>query len=85
MMSPTMDAYSHLSLGARIRTYRQAQRLTQRELAKEVGCYAQDICALETGKVNGVTAKRLHKVAQALGVTTAHLLGEVSFFACWDE
>lgn len=60
-------------LGKNIQGIRQSKGLTQMELANMSGCTDGLICQIEKGQTNP-SLNRLHKIAEALGVSTARLL-----------
>ena len=64
------------SLAGRLAWYRRAQGLSQRELAKRVGISKATILNIEHGKT-GMRVDTMQKLAKALGITCAHLLGEI--------
>ena len=74
-----------LTLGERIKSYRVAQGLSQAQLSGICGIPASQISRIESDEVPGISAWRLAKIAEALGVTTSHLLGEVPFLADWPR
>lgn len=74
-----------MSLGERLRSYRTLQGLTQSALSEASGVGMSDISRIETEKSPKVAAFTLQKLAKALGVTTAHLLGEVGFLQSFDR
>ena len=59
-------------LGRRIAELRKAQKLTQAQLAKSVGCSVEFISLVERG-VNAPSVARLEHFATALGVEVAEL------------
>ena len=65
-----------VAIGARIRTRREAARMTQAELAKHAGVTFQQVQKYERGQ-NRVAAARLLQIAEALRTTGADLLGEL--------
>lgn len=56
-------------MGYRIREVREAQRMTQEELAEKSGVSRGTISALENGTMRNTGSKTLLKLAEALGVT----------------
>ncbi len=62
-------------IGATIRTLRIGQRMTQAELAREIGVTFQQVQKYECG-VNRVSAATLLKLAETLDCSVAHLYGE---------
>ena len=65
-----------IAIGARIRTRREARRITQAQLASAAGVTFQQVQKYERG-VNRVSAARLLLIAAALRTTGADLLGEL--------
>ena len=63
------------AVGARIRTLRKAQQITQNALAQAVGITYQQVQKYEDGK-NRVGASRLQEFARILGVPVLALFGE---------
>jgi transcriptional regulator with XRE-family HTH domain len=61
------------TIGDHIRTYRELQQLTQKDLAQAVGCTHGLISQIELGKTQ-VTLLKAWAIAQALGVPLVHLL-----------
>ena len=61
--------------GDRLKAARKRLRLSQRELAKQIGITATDIYRLERGLVKDPHSSRVVELAQALGVSTDYLLG----------
>lgn len=62
------------SLAATIRERRETLGLSQEALAARLGIRQTQVSAIEHGRTR-VTADRLKALAQALGVTSDHLLG----------
>ncbi len=60
-------------MGYRIRELREAQNLTQEELAERSGVSRGTICALEKGEERTTTTKTLLKLAKALDSTVDQL------------
>jgi transcriptional regulator with XRE-family HTH domain len=70
------DEQSYLSqLGARIRKLRKARKLSQEALAFEAGLDRTYVSSGERGERN-IAVLNLAKLARALGVEVAELLGE---------
>ncbi len=70
------DEQSYLSqLGARIRKLRKARKLSQEALAFEAGLDRTYVSSVERGERN-IAVLNLAKLARALGVEVAELLGE---------
>ena len=67
-----------MKLGDKIRVAREAANLTQEELGKKCGTTKQTIYKYEIGKVTNIPLDRLEMIADAVGVTSASLLG-------WEE
>jgi len=64
-----------LSLGERIALARRRRKLTQRQLAEQIGCQQSDIHRIEAGLVTDPRAGRIIALAKALQVSTDWLLG----------
>jgi len=79
-----MEKVVVMSLGERLKTYRVLQGLTQSALAREAHISPSDISRIENDLSPKVAAFTLLKIARALGVTTAHLLGEVDFLQTFN-
>ena len=62
-------------LADRIRSLRQARGLSQAVLAKRMGMTPSQLCKIELGH-NGLSESSIRRVAEALGVTIAELMGE---------
>lgn len=76
------------TIGTRVKFYRQIQGMTVADLIHASQVSRSAIIMVESDKTH-VTVCILHKLAQALGVSCAHLLGEValldhSFFTTED-
>lgn len=67
-----------MTMGERVRTAREAARLTQEDLGKLCGTTKQTIYKYEIGKVTNIPLDRIEAISSALGVTPAYLAG-------WDE
>lgn len=74
-LSATIDP-TDLAIGARIRSRREALRITQAQLAAGSAVTFQQIQKYERG-VNRVSAARLLQIAAVLKTTGADLLGEL--------
>ena len=59
-------------LGSRIRTLRNAKRLTQEQVADQIGISRQKYARIESG-VNSITFEILFKVANVLDVTVGDI------------
>ena len=66
------------NMGQRIRERRIALELTLDELGKRVGVGASTVRKWETGYIKDMRSDKIQKVADALDVTPAYLMG-------WDE
>lgn len=64
-----------VNVGCRIKKYRKKKKLSQKELAKLIGCDKQTISLYERGKFNP-TASIIVALADILEVTTDELLKE---------
>lgn len=65
-----------IAIGARIRTRREALRITQAQLAAGAGVTFQQVQKYERG-VNRIASARLLQIAAVLKTTGADLLGEL--------
>jgi len=66
---------TRIRFGARVRSLRQARRLTQEALAEVAGLHRNYVGSLERGERN-VSIENVHALAQALGVRDADLFVE---------
>ncbi|HEY8573500.1 helix-turn-helix domain-containing protein [Phenylobacterium sp.] len=78
------QAAIELAIGARMRTRRRQLGLSQSALAEELGVSFQQVQKYERG-ANRVAASTLVVAAQALGVSTAWLVGEEGGAGLDDE
>ena len=62
--------------GEKLRTLREAKFLSHRELAKNAGVSPTTVLNLEAGNVMEAQRRTIRKLAQALGVGPAELVGE---------
>jgi transcriptional regulator with XRE-family HTH domain len=62
------------AVGRRIRAARRGRGLSQVDLASLCGVSQRQISELERGKIPGVTAHNLSRIAQGLGVSVDTLL-----------
>ncbi|MEW6756173.1 MAG: helix-turn-helix transcriptional regulator [Candidatus Latescibacterota bacterium] len=67
-----------MDIGENIRRYRQVQGLTLPDLASKAGVSKAFLWEIESGKSRRPGAEVLLRIADALGVTLAHLLGRLS-------
>lgn len=67
-----------MSVGLRIKRCREAINMTQGELGALCGTSKQTIFKYESGLVTNIPLSRLGRIASALGVTEAYLIG-------WDD
>lgn len=67
-----------MSVGLRIKQCREAINMTQGELGALCGTSKQTIFKYESGLVTNIPLSRLGRIATALGVTEAYLMG-------WDD
>lgn len=65
-----------MALAENIRKYRLKKQLTQPELAEKAGVSKGYVYMLESGEMTNPTFDMLHKIATALEVTIAELIGE---------
>lgn len=66
------------NIGQKIKNLRAELGLTLKELAKRVGVGASTVRKWETGYIKDMRSDKIQKVAEALGVSPAYLMG-------WDE
>ena len=66
------------SMGDRIKEKRLAREMTLQDLGAKVGVGASTVRKWETGYIKDMRSDKVQKVAEALGVTPAYLMG-------WDE
>ena len=76
----TVRPKSPQTLGERIQYYRTSQGLTQPALARQAGITAPFLSLVETGNKHP-SIETLMALAKILGVTSAHILGEVELLA----
>ena len=62
-------------LADKIRSLRQSRGLSQAALARRMGMKPSQLCKIELGH-NGLSESSIRRVADALGVTIAELMGE---------
>lgn len=67
-----------MNLGEKIKYAREAAGLTQQDLGVICSTTKQTIYKYETGIVTNIPLDRLEKIASALGVSSAYLMG-------WEE
>ena len=65
-----------MALGPRLRRYRRAKRLTQRELAQRAEVRQAYISELETGLRRNPHVETLQRLARVLGISLSMLIGE---------
>lgn len=65
----------NISVGSRIRAAREAKNMTQEELGAACGITKQSIFKYESGIITNIPLDRLEKIASALDVTPAYLMG----------
>ena len=65
-----------MKIGSNIKKYRQIRGLTLPNLATEAGMSKAFLWEIETGNSKRPGAEILFKIADALGVTIAHLMGK---------
>ena len=66
------------NMGAKIKDKRTELKMTLAELGKRVGVQASTVRKWETGYIKDIRSDKIKKVAQALNVTPAYLMG-------WEE
>lgn len=64
-----------MTLGDRIKTYREKKGWNQRELARQARVDHAWIYRLESGERNNISLEAAKRLAQALGVTVDYLAG----------
>lgn len=67
--------HEETTVADRIRALRRSRGLSQAALAKRMGMTPSQLCKIELGH-NGLSGASLRRVAEALGVTIAKLMGE---------
>ena len=67
-----------MSIGSRIKSAREAKRMTQEELGAACGTTKQTIFKYETGVITNIPLDRLEKIADVLDIPPASLMG-------WDD
>ncbi len=65
-----------MNIGRRIRAAREAQNLTQEELARRAEVPMRRVGRLETGEVKDPHYSTIHRIADGLGLSVAELLEE---------
>ena len=65
-----------MDIGENIKRYRQLRSLTLPDLAQHAGVSKAFLWEIETGNSKRPGAETLWKIAEALGVTIAHLMGK---------
>jgi transcriptional regulator with XRE-family HTH domain len=70
---PKTLSFSKAEVGERIRRAREAQSITQVELAKTLGITQSNVSEIERG-VRGVTTHQLVRLAKALRISTDEIL-----------
>jgi transcriptional regulator with XRE-family HTH domain len=65
-----------MTLGERLRMYRQLAGLSQNELAKQANVSRPIISTLESGKRRSMTIENARRLARALMITLDQLVGE---------
>ena len=61
-------------IGLRVKAFREAQHMTQADLAEKIGISSTYLCLLENGKKTNLTITTLHMIAEALNVKIDELL-----------
>lgn len=67
-----------MDIGIKIKTAREARKMTQEELGIACGTTKQTIFKYETGVVTNIPLDRIEKIAEILGISPVYLLG-------WDH
>ena len=70
------ESGSEMSLGKTIKHLRERSRMTSAELARRAGVTKPTISKLEDESAKNPTLDNLKKIASALGVSVAYLIGE---------
>jgi XRE family transcriptional regulator of biofilm formation len=65
-----------MDIGANIKKYRELRSLTLPDLATKAGVSKAFVWEIESGNSKRPGAETLFKIAEALGVTIAHLMGK---------
>ena len=63
------------NMGTKIKDKRMGLKMTLAELGKRVGVQASTVRKWETGYIKDVRSDKIQRVAKALGVTPAYLMG----------
>jgi len=66
------------TMGKRIKDKRESREMTLADLGARVGVQASTVRKWETGYIKDIRSDKIQKIADALGVTPAYLMG-------WDE
>ena len=74
-----------MTIGERIKYYREQAGMTQQELAAKAGVSYQAISKYENGIVTNIPTKRLQIIADALGTNGAVLMGYNNEFHNLDK
>jgi transcriptional regulator with XRE-family HTH domain len=64
-----------MTIGERIRHYRELVEMTQDQLAERLGVTASAISLIESDK-RGINLEKLYKICDALGITIADIINE---------
>lgn len=64
-----------MTIGTRIKLSRESKNMTQEELGIACGTTKQSIFKYETGVVTNIPLDRLERIAEALDVSPAYLMG----------
>lgn len=64
-----------MTVGEKIRNHREQENMTQSELGKACGVTKQTIFKYETGIVTNIPIDKLQRIAAALNISAAYLMG----------
>jgi len=67
-----------MTIGSRIKSAREAKGFTLEELARRLGMNRSTLSRYETGAIAGIPSDSIERIADALDVTPAYLMG-------WEE
>lgn len=72
-----------MNIGSRIKSAREARKMTQEELGVACGTTKQSIFKYETGIITNIPLNRIEKIAEVLGVSPAYLMGWDDYTYCY--
>lgn len=70
-----------MTIGEKIKEYREARGLTQTDLARRIGISRSYLCEIEANTSRTVSGPVLYRAARELGVTMESLLDEPELFS----